>query len=285
MGTNLVVALDGLAYGMLLVLVASGLTLTLGIAHVLNLTHGTLYLIGAYIGWTLIGATWAGMVAALGAAAVLGTIAGTGIAGLRALVPDQLQQALATIGIALIAGYLLTEVFGAEPRSVDPPRPLAGSVTIAGQPYPTYRLALIAAAAVVTAGLWLTVARTRAGARLRAAAENPARLATLGVEPRRVHALALAAGGVLATLAGVLGAPVLGPAPGVDYTVLVLSLIIVVAGGPGSIGGALLAGLAVGQLQTTAVTAWPTAAPYLIYGLLAVVLALRAVLHRRAGVT
>jgi branched-subunit amino acid ABC-type transport system permease component len=280
---GLVVALDGLAHGLALFLVAAGLSLALGVGHTLNLAHGTAYLSGAYLAWLCSDTTLAGLAAALALAAAVGAAGGAGLSALLARVPDQLDQALASIGLALLTGQLLTAAFGAEPKSVDPPAPLAGSLTLAGQGYPTYRLALIAVAAALATALWRLVHHTRAGAVMRAAGTDPTMIATIGVEARRVRAATLAGGVALATTAGVLAAPLLGPAPGVDHTVLILSLVIVVAGGAGSVPGALLAALAVGQVQTTAVAAWPHAAPYLVYAVLVAALVARATTRRHTA--
>jgi branched-subunit amino acid ABC-type transport system permease component len=282
---HLLVAVDGLAYGMVLFVVAAGLTLSLGAGNVLNLAHGAAYLAGAYLAWWCADGTWTGTALGLAWAIGVGATAGVGISILLRQLTDPLGQALASIGVALIAGQLLTSLFGAEPLSVDPPAVLAGDVGIAGRPYPTYRLALVAIAVPLAVALWWTVNRTRAGALIRATGEDPDMVAALGIEPHRVHAATIAAGTVLATTAGVLGAPLLGPAPGLDHTVLVLSLVIVIAGGLGSVGGALVAALAVGQVQTTGVTSWPAAAPYLAFAVLAAALVLRATFAARRART
>jgi branched-subunit amino acid ABC-type transport system permease component len=273
---DLVVVVDGICFGMLLFTIAAGLALTFGIAGVLNLSHGVFYLVGAYIGWALTGASWAGLAAAVAVAAVGGVAAGAGLSVLLRPLPDHLDQALATIGVALIGGYGLTRLFGADPLDVDPPHGLDGSIDLAGRPYPAYRLAFIAVAAMLAALMWWVLARTRAGLLVRAGADDPGMLGLLGVEPARVHTAVLAAGTALATTAGVLGAPVLGPAPGLDHTILIWSLIIVVAGGLRSIPASLAVALALGQINTTALTAWPGGAPYLPYAILIVALLARA---------
>ncbi|MEU7823077.1 branched-chain amino acid ABC transporter permease [Catellatospora sp. NPDC049133] len=278
---DLIVAIDGVAYGLLLYTVAAGLSLCLGVAGVMQLSHGTAYLAGAYAAWALMHGTWVGLLTALAAAIVGGAAAGTGLALLLEAVPRHLDQALATIGVALVGAYVLTEVWGAEPLSVDPPAGLGGSVDIAGRPYPVYRMVFIVIGAGLAAGLWLVVHRTRAGAVMRAVAADPAMVAALGIPPRRMRAAVVAVATAAAAAAGVLGAPVVGPSPGIDHTVLLLSLVIVVAGGAGSTRGALVAAMVVGQIQTTAVAGWPTAAPYLPYAVLALALLGRFGINRR----
>jgi branched-chain amino acid transport system permease protein len=273
-----VTAVDGVAYGLLLFIAASGLTLTLGVARVTNLAHGTLFLTGGYLGWRLADHTWAGLAAGTSIAVAAGGIAGAGLAVALVAVRAPLDQALCTLGVALLGNWLLTRAFGAQPLPPDPPAAVAGTVAIAGHPYPVYRLLLIAAGVSLATGLYLVVHHTRTGLLIRATAADPHSVAILGIDPRRVQILTMAAGGALATTAGALGAPVLPPAPGTDQLVLVLSLIVAV-GGAGSISGALATALAIGQVQTTAVATWPTSAPFLLFAVLALALAIRIALR------
>ncbi|MEV6924026.1 branched-chain amino acid ABC transporter permease [Dactylosporangium sp. NPDC051485] len=280
MAGDLIVALDGVAFGLLLYCVAAGLSLSLGVAGVFQLSHGALYLAGACLAWWFAAqGTWLGFVVALLVGLATGAAAGGGLAELLRHVPDHLDQALVTIGAGLILVEVLTSGYGAQARTVLPPPGLDGAVTLLGRAYPVYRLTIIAVAAVLSAALHLTVERSRPGVLVRAVAADPRHVATLGVEPRRVHLAVMMAGGALAVFAGVLGAPILGPAPGLDTTVLTLSLIIIVAGGLGSMRGALLAALIVGQVHTSVAVAWPTAAPFLLAALLLVGLAWRTHHH------
>jgi branched-subunit amino acid ABC-type transport system permease component len=278
---ELIVAIDGVAYGLLLFAVAAGLTLTLGVAGSFNLAHGVLYLTGAYCGWRLADGTWVGLAAGLAVGVGAGAVIGAVLAVLLGMFSHHLEQALASIGMALIMGQVLTAVFGAEPLAVNPPAAVAGSIILVGQAYPVYRILFIVFGTVLAFALWWTVTRTRTGAVVRATAADPDMVAMLGIEPRRVHMAVTVTGACLAIAAGVLGGPVLGPAPGVDHIILILSLAIVVAGGVGSIPGTLLAALTVGQIQTTAVSSLPTAAPYLVFALLAVALTARTLFSRR----
>jgi len=186
-----------------------------------------------------------------------------------------LAQALLTFGAALVAADLLTTVFGPDEQPVAIPTELSTSATIAGHRYPAYRLAFIAIA-IGLAGLgWLAAARTRVGARVRAAVDDPQMLACLGINPRTVQAGMLAAAGGLAGLAGVLGAPILGPGPGTANTVLLLSLVVVVLGGLGRILGALVAAFVVGLVHTLGVTLAADWAPFLLFAAMAAVLVVR----------
>jgi branched-chain amino acid transport system permease protein len=248
------------------------------VMDVLNLAHGSLYLAGAYLAWALSHGSLAGLAAALAVGALAG--AGGGAALATAMRPltghGHLNQALATLGIAFLAADAFTTAFGGAPLPADPPDVLDGSIHIAGHGYPVYRLTFIAVAALIAGALHLTITRSRYGIWLRATVADEAMAAATGINTRRVQTTAMAAGGTLAVGAGVLGAPLLGPAPGVDTTVLVLSLIVVVIGGAGSIPGTLAAALLVGQVQTVGVLAAPTAAPFALFGVLLAALTLRA---------
>lgn len=276
--TYAVTALDGLAFGLLLFTVAAGLTLIFGVMDVLNLAHGSLYLAGAYVAYLLSRGGLADLAGALAVGALIGAGGGSALgAAMRPLTRyGHLDQALATLGIAFLAADAYTTVFGGAPLPTNPPEQLAGSIHIGEHGYPVYRLGFIAVAAILALALHLVIIRTRHGVLLRATVADPAMAAATGVNTRRVQTTAMAAGGALAVTAGVLGAPLLGPAPGVDTTVLVLSLIVVVIGGAGSIPGTLAAALLVGQVQTVGVLAAPTAAPFALFAVLLAVLVVRA---------
>lgn len=275
-GTALVNGLDGLAYGMLLFTVGAGLVLILGVVDVLNLAHGSLYLAGAYLASIFSGGGLGGFTLAVLAAMAAGALGGVVLAGLLRPLRSggQLEQALLTLGIALFASWAFTAGFGPSPRSADPPTLLADSISIAGHGYPIYRLLFIAVAAPLAVGLHLLVRRSDAGIVLRATVSDPAMAQASGIRTGRVRTLAFAAGGGLAALAGVLGAPLLGPAPGVDTQVLLLSLIVVVLGGAGSIPHTLAAALLVGQVQAFTVTV-PALAPFLLFTAVLIVLVSR----------
>lgn len=278
MATYAATMVDGLAYGMLLFTAGAGLALIFGVLDVLNLAHGTLYLAGAYLAW----AVTDGGLPALGLAVVAGLVTGAAAGMLLDLVlrplrsgAGHLDQALATLGLAFLATWAFTEVFGAAPLPAEPPAVLSGSVPIAGHGYPVHRLLFIGVAALLAAGLHVVVRHTRAGSTLRATVSDPAMAAAGGIRIRRVRVTALACGAAVTTLAGVLGAPLLGPAPGVDVHVLVLSLVVVVLGGAGSVPHTLAAALLVGQVQTVGVIAAPALAAFLLFGLVLAVLVIR----------
>ena len=277
MDAYLVPAVDGLAYGLLLFVVAAGLALAFGVAETLNLAHGTLYAVGAYAAAALGDGGWLRSVLALGAGTVAAAALGAAVAVAVHPVAHRgmLTQALLTFGIALVGGDLLVARFGAQNLPVRAPFD-DSSLTLLGHRYPAYRLAFLAVGVVLLAGLHLAVTRTRAGMLVRALTDDRAMVATLGVSPLAVRIGTLAVAGGLAGAAGVLGAPIIGPRPGVADVVLLLSLIVVVLGGLRSLPRIALAALAVGELQTLGVALVPAVAPFLLFAAMTVVLAARA---------
>uniref|UniRef100_A0AAU1LZN9 ABC transporter permease n=1 Tax=Streptomyces sp. NBC_00148 TaxID=2903626 RepID=A0AAU1LZN9_9ACTN len=275
---HLVPAVDGVAFGLLLFVVAAGLSLAFGTAGVLNLSHGMLYAIGAYTGAALSDGTWGGLALGLAAGTAAACVAGAGLSAATAPLARRghLAQALLTFGLALVGGDLLIQLFGADELPVRVPEALDSSVRLLGHRYPAYRLCFIVMAVLLAAfGTWV-LTRTRMGAAVRAAADDPQMLATTGHSPRAVHTGVLAAAGALAGAAGVLGAPIIGPGPGTSENVLMLSLVVVVLGGLRSLWATLAAAVAVGEVQTLGVSLVPDLAPYLLFAAMAAVLVLRS---------
>lgn len=267
-----------MAFGLLLFVVAAGLSLAFGTAGVLNLSHGTLYAIGAYTGAALSDGTWGGLALGLAAGTAAACVAGAGLSAATAPLARRghLAQALLTFGLALIGGDLLIQLFGADELPVRVPEALDSSVMLLGHRYPAYRLGFIVMAVLLAAfGTWV-LTRTRMGAAVRAAADDPQMLATTGHNPRAVHTGVLAAAGALAGAAGVLGAPIIGPGPGTSENVLMLSLVVVVLGGLRSLWATLAAAVAVGEVQTLGVSVAPDLAPYLLFAAMAAVLVFRS---------
>jgi branched-subunit amino acid ABC-type transport system permease component len=289
LGDNLITIVDGVAFGVLLFTIAVGLSLVFGIMDVLNLAHGALYLVGAYLAVRFVGDGPAGagvFVAAGLAAVVVGAAAGAGLAVMTRPLATRghLDQALLTLGVALVVGDLLSARFGNDVQSVPPPAFLAGSVSLAGQDYPSYRLAVIVAGLALAVVVWLLVERSRVGALVRATVADAPMVRALGVDTGRLVVAVFAFGVVLACLGGVLGAPFLGAYPGLDERVLILGLVVVVLGGLGSVTGAFLGAMVIGQVEVLGVSLLPQYASFLVFGTMAVVLLLRPTgLMGRAG--
>jgi len=271
--------LNGLAIGSLLFILAVGLSLIFGMMDVLNLAHGVLFLAGAYAAWWIAGATpsWPGFVAALAVAGAVGIAAGSGLAFVveRLARRSHLDQALLTLGLALIAADALSAGFGDDVHTINPPPGLDVSVLVLGKTYPVYRLALIGLGAALAAAVHFVVERTAVGALIRATVADRDMVAAIGVDHRRVKIVVFAVGALLATTAGVLGAPILGARPRLDDTALVFALVVVVIGGLGSVRGALIGALVIGQIDSLGRDLLPDLASFIQFGALAVVLVVR----------
>jgi branched-subunit amino acid ABC-type transport system permease component len=271
--------LNGLAIGALLFILAVGLSLIFGMMDVLNLAHGVLFLGGAYTAWWIAGASpgWPQFLAALAVAGVAGALAGGGLSLLveRLGRRTHLDQALLTLGLTLIAADALSAVFGDDVHTINPPPGLDHSVDLLGRAYPVYRLALIGLGAVLAAAVHLVVERTSLGALIRATVADRHMVASVGVDERRVKIGVFAVGAMLATIAGVLGAPVYGVRPGLDATALMLALVVVVIGGLGSVRGALIGAIVIGEIESLGRAVLSDLASFVLFGALAVVLVLR----------
>lgn len=276
---NFVSILNGLAIGSLLFTLALGLSLVFGMMNVLNLGHGALYLIGAYVGYQFTDgvSSWAGFLTALGVAAAFGLIAGVvlSVATEPLAQRGHLDQALLTLGVAIVVAEVISIIFGDDVQNVIAPPGLNDSVQVFGNTYPAYRLALIGVGAVLAIVVWLVIEKTSLGALIRASVSDREMVSALGVDGRKVKAGVFAFGSMLATLAGVLGGPVYGARTGLDETVLLLALVVIVVGGLGSVRGALVGALFIGQVEALGRALVPEFASFLLFGALALVLIVR----------
>jgi branched-chain amino acid transport system permease protein len=245
---------------------------------VLNLAHGAFFLIGSYLAVTFVaGESWGGFFSALGVAALVGLLAGGALSGLTEPLARRpiLDQALLTLGISLIVAEVLSIIYGNDVFSVPEPPGLAGSADVAGSSYPTYRLMLIAVGLVLALVVWLVVEKTSIGALVRASVADREMVSAMGIDNRKVKFAVLGVGSLLATVAGVLAAPVYGARPGLDKTILLLALVVIVIGGLGSIRGALVGALVIGQVESLGRALVPDAASFILFGTLALVLIVR----------
>ena len=274
---NALTMINGVALAAVLFLIAVGLSLIFGTMNVLNLAHGAVSLTGAYIGVALLdgSATMPNFIVAVLAAAAVGLVIGGVLAVMTSSVKDHLRQALLTLGVALIAGDVLREIFGADVESVPAPAGLDGAVSILGRQYPLYRLSIIAVSAAIAILLYLVLERTRVGAMVRATVADRAMVEAIGIRTNLVLGGVFGVGAALASIGGLLAAPILGAQPGLDDTVLLLGLVVVVVGGLGSLKGALVGALLVGQLQTLGVALLSEYASFLLFGAMALVLLTR----------
>jgi branched-chain amino acid transport system permease protein len=278
--TFLVQCLNAVQYGLLLFLVASGLTLIFGIMGVINLAHGSFYMIGAYMAYAL--APWVaaqfggGFFTALLLGLVLAVAFGYVFEWLFVSYlyeREHLQQVLMTYGLILVFEELRSLLVGDDVHGVAPPAWLAGTVPLGElMTYPVYRLFMSAICLAVAALLWLVITRTRLGMAVRAGASNREMVQSLGIDVRFLYRVVFAAGVALAVLAGMIAAPVSSVYPGMGNQVLIVCFVVVVIGGIGSIRGALLAALLVGFVDTFGKVLFPQAAGVLVYVLMAAIL-------------
>jgi branched-chain amino acid transport system permease protein len=244
--------LNGVQLGLLMFLLAAGLTLTFGIMDLVNLAHGSLYMMGAYIAWTLIGWTDSfvlGALLALPATFLLGVVVEATVMR-RLYARDHLDQVLATFGLILFFNELVRAVWGPAGKSIAVPAFLARTVEILpGVPYPAYRFAIIVTGAAVAALLAWLVARTRLGMLIRAGASNRRMIGALGVNIELLFSLVFGLGAVFAGLAGLMAAPLSSVKIGMGDDILIVAFVIIVIGGIGSIKGAFVAAMVVGQID------------------------------------
>jgi branched-chain amino acid transport system permease protein len=287
--------LNGVQLGILLFLVAAGLTLIFGIMDFVNIAHGVLYMVGAYVAATFIAATgnfWLGLLVAMPAVVAFGLLIEV-LLFRRLYDRSHLDQVLATFGLMLVVTEGVRMIWGSQPIFVPVPELLSGSVRLLGIiNYPVYRIAIIITGLAVALGLYLLINHTRAGMLLRAGASNRPMVSALGVNITWLFAGVFAFGAMLAGFAGALVAPVLSVDPGMGGSVLILAFVVVVIGGIGSVKGAFIAAIVVGVVDTLGRTFGPillqmvmdpsaasqtgrTLAPMLIYILMAVVLAIK----------
>ena len=286
--------LNGLQYGVLLFLLAAGLTLVFGIMSFVNLAHGSLYMMGAYFAASAFAYTNSfglAVAAAMGGSLLLG-LALEFIAVARLYRRDHLDHVLATFGLVLFFNELVRMVWGSQPVFLQVPDFLGGAIDIFGFTYPAYRFAIIVVGLLVAVGSWLLINKTRIGMLIRAGAVNPSMVAALGVNIRLLNAMLFAVGAMLAGLAGAMAGPILSVQSGMGESVLITTLVVIVIGGIGSVTGAFYAALIVGIVDTMgrvflpfmlrqvtersfADAAGPALASMLVYLLMAVVLAWR----------
>jgi len=245
--------LNGLQFGLMLFLLAAGLTLVFGIMDMINLAHGSLYMIGAYLMASFAQATgsfWLALPLALVATALVG--AALEVSVLRRLYErDHLAQVLATFALILIANEVVRLIWGSQPIMLNAPPGLTGPVELpGGMQYASYRLMIIAFGTVVALVLYLLVAKTRVGMRVRAGASNREMAIAMGVDIKRLFTMVFAAGAALAALAGALLGPILAVQVGMGENILILAFVVIVIGGIGSIRGAFVGALLVGLVDT-----------------------------------
>lgn len=270
-------ALNGVGIGMIYFILSVGLTMIFGLMQFVNFAHGAFYMVSAYAAFAT--AQWTGSVLP---ALLISPL----LAGVFALVSERVllqrtyslpheSQILITFALAILAQESVTMIFGTLGKNVPVPEVFSGVVILGGFVYPSYRLFVVGVAAAVAVSMWVAIERTRFGAVVRAAAENPEMVGLLGFDSRKVFMAAFAFGGALAGLAGALAAPLRGVEPLMGREALAIAFVVVILGGLGSFSGALLAALLIGITQSLMSMIWPGGAHLMIYGVMTMILAFR----------
>jgi branched-chain amino acid transport system permease protein len=277
--TFLIQILNGLQFGMLLFLIASGLTLTFGVMGIINLAHGAFFMIGAYLSFQF--TRYWGWPLPVAYAAAIGCIVGLGAAVERTVLAplanrDHLDQVLVTYGLILIFDELAVIQWGKDVQPADIPTFLRGSIQFSDTiVYPVYRLALAAVGLLCAVGLYAVVAKTRIGMIVRAGSYDRGMVSALGINVAPVFAVVFGVGAALAALAGILAAPVLSISPGMGDKIIIIAFVVVVIGGIGSIKGAVVGALLVGLFDSFGKILFPTVSSLIIYALMAFILVWR----------
>ncbi|WP_315835892.1 branched-chain amino acid ABC transporter permease [Bradyrhizobium prioriisuperbiae] len=267
--------LNAVQYGMVLFLVASGLTLVFGILGVINLAHGAFYMLGAYLAYWIAaytGSFWLALVGGVIIAFVVGWL--LEIVFVRRLYGrDHLAQVLLSFGLILMVDEIRLILFGKDVHSVAPPAFLSGAIQLTdNMSYPVYRLAICVFCLVVAAAIFLVITRTKIGMIVRAGAENREMARVLGIPFDRVNRYVFAVGIALAALGGIVVSPISTVFPGMGDGMLILSFVVVVLGGIGSVAGAAIGALLIGLTDTFGKVFFPSISSILIYVLMAAVL-------------
>jgi branched-chain amino acid transport system permease protein len=279
-------AMNGLTLAALYFLVASGFTLVFGLMRNVNLAHGSLYLLGAYVGYVAGDKTgsWIFAVAAgFASAALFGLV--LQMAVFRFMHGEDMRQTMVTIGLSIMLADLLLWIFGGEIYQFDPPRAIFGRTPLPLlEVYPTYRLVLLAMSAGIGVLLWWFLNRTRVGMMIRAGVDDRGMLAASGVNVQFVFAITFAIGAGLAGFAGVVGGTALSIAPGEDTRYMLASLVVVIVGGMGSVVGAAIGAILIGVAEQFGLAYAPTYSVVFTFVIMALVLAFRpqGILGRRA---
>jgi branched-chain amino acid transport system permease protein len=267
---------NGVSYGALLFLLGAGLSLIFGVMRIVNLAHGSFFLLGAYIALSVIGATGSWLLAMPVAALAIALL---GVAMerifLRRLGGDPLRQVLLTFGFVLLFQQGALDIWGGDNLFINPPKTLMRSIVFGSLYLPLYRIFILAVAAAIGVVLWLVLDKTRAGAMVRATVDDAQMARGIGIDTSRVSMLTFGLGAFLAGLGGVIGGGFLGVYPGLDFEVLPLAFAVVIIGGMGSLAGAAVGAIVVGLVDNFGKVLFPQASYFTLYAPLVLLLAAR----------
>jgi branched-chain amino acid transport system permease protein len=268
--------LNGLFSAALLFLIASGLTLAFGVMKIVNIAHGSFYMLGVYVAYTVVLRTQSLL---LGAIVAILVVAAVGFVMQRFFLKrfgsDPLAQMMMTMGFALLFRDGALMIWGGDPFTLQYPAALRGSIEAGDVVFPLYRLFVIVVAALVGVGLWMVNERTLVGARLRATVDDPEMAAATGINVALLSGLVFAAGAGLAAFGGVMGGPILGGYAGIDFDLLPLAFVVVIIGGMGSLKGALVGSVVVGMIDNFGKALVPELSYFTLFAPMVIVLALK----------
>ena len=272
----LIQSLNSLALGGVLFTLAAGFSLIFGLMRIANLSHGAYFMLGAYVGLSVITRGYGFFAAVLAAGisvGLLGVVMERLI--LRRLAGNTLGQVLATLGIAFIIGDFSLWVWGGDPQSVAPPDFLAGSVRLFGQVFPLYRLGVLGLSIALAIGLWLLMEKTRLGMMIRASVDDMQMARGIGIPASRLFSIVFCIGAALAGIGGVIAAPILSVYPGMDADMLPLALVVVILGGLGSLAGAFIGSFVIGFIYSFGQALFPDLAYIILFLPMVMILAVR----------
>ena len=276
----LVLTVNSITFGGLLFLLSAGFSLIFGLMRIPNLTHGSLFMLGAYVGATFIVGLlgfqlnfWLAAILATLVVAAAGALAERLL--LRRLPGDQLAQVLVTLGLSFMAADFCLMVWGGDPLNVATPAGLGGFVRVGPVAFPMYRLAIIVIATAVAVGLWLLLDRTRLGAMIRAGVDDPDMARVVGIRVSQLFTIVFALGAGLAAFAGIIGGPILSVYPGLDQDMLPLALVVVILGGTGSLLGSFVGSIIIGFIYNFGQALLPELAYFVLFMPMLLVLLLR----------
>ena len=268
--------LNGLFSAALLFLMASGLTLVFGVMRIVNIAHGSFYMLGVYVAYTVVARTQSLVLGAFAAVLVVAAV-GFGVQRLflRRLASQPLAQMMMTMGFALLFRDGASMIWGGDPFTLAYPAALRGSMATGDIVFPVYRLFVIFIAAIVGLVLWMLNDNTLIGAKLRATVDDPEMAAATGINVARLSGLVFAAGAGLAAFGGVMSGPIVGGYPGMDFDLLPLAFVVVIVGGMGSLKGALVGSVAVGLIDNFGKALVPELSYFTLFAPMVIVLALK----------
>ncbi len=268
--------LNGLSFSMMLFLVAAGFTLIFGLMKIINIAHGSFYLLAAYIGLTVLQVTENFLLATI-ASSVVVVLVGIAMQSLflRRFHMKELQQVLLTFGFVLIIADVCLWIWGGNPMALPKPSLFRGSIWIGNVVFPSYRLFVILVGVVIAAGLWIFQEKTKFGAMVRAGVDDEEMLRGSGINIQMVFVGVFGLGALLAGIGGMMGGPFVGVFPGADMSILLLALVVVIIGGVGSLRGAFVGSLFVGLVDNFGKALFPELSLFTLFAPMAIILAIR----------